>query len=46
MEWTKGKMHANVPCAHIAAPTRLDTVKISPTMGRLSSRDAAKPNTV
>ena len=29
----------------LRAPTRLDMVKINPTMGMLSRRAAAKPNT-
>lgn len=35
----------NVPCAHIAAPTRLDIVKTNPTTGMLSRSAATNPNT-
>jgi hypothetical protein len=39
------RWNEDVPCAHIAAPTRLDIEKINPTMGMLSRSAAAKPNT-
>lgn len=37
--------YRNIPCAHIAAPTRLETVNTKPMTGRPSNKAAVNPKT-